>query len=389
LTRNRLTFSLLTSLLLFLFFYTASAPRPVMASGGSTDADLPLCLPGAVDSLLSDCLNAGPAARLQSFASLGLTFPQTPITGQHTPYELSLIPFTYARVVDESVPLYSSIESAVENKPNGNLAAGRLKFVSLINKSETKRGLFYQTSTLDWISADFVKKVGVPGFRGLVFDKNPTGVFGWIKLETKGRTTPDPAVEPTGKDYWREDLIRVYDTKKVGDVEWVMVGPNEWIEHRYIGRVLPNYNTPKGVTGNRWIEVNLYEQVLTVYENGQLLFATLITSGSYPFYTQPGVFPIYEKFTSNPMWGAFEADRSDYYYLEDVPYIMYYDQKRALHGSYWNQLIGLPASHGCVNLSVSDAHWLFNWANLGDPVYVWDPSGKTPTDPSFYGAGGV
>jgi len=37
---------------------------------------------------------------------------------------------------------------------------------------------------------------------------------------------------------------------------------------------------------------------------------------------------------------------------------------------------------------VADAHWMFNWANDGDYVYAWDPSGKTPTDPSFYGDGG-
>jgi hypothetical protein len=41
-----------------------------------------------------------------------------------------------------------------------------------------------------------------------------------------------------------------------------------------------------------------------------------------------------------------------------------------------------------VNLSVADAHWLYNWANDGDTVNVVDPSGKTPTDPSLYTGGG-
>jgi hypothetical protein len=35
------------------------------------------------------------------------------------------------------------------------------------------------------------------------------------------------------------------------------------------------------------------------------------------------------------MQGAFEADRSDFYYLEDVPWTMYYDQARAIHTAYW------------------------------------------------------
>jgi len=32
---------------------------------------------------------------------------------------------------------------------------------------------------------------------------------------------------------------------------------------------------------------------------------------------------------------------------------------------------------------------LFNWANNGDYVYVWDPSGSTPTDPNYYTPGGA
>jgi hypothetical protein len=32
---------------------------------------------------------------------------------------------------------------------------------------------------------------------------------------------------------------------------------------------------------------------------------------------------------------------------------------------------------------------LYDWAKEGDPVYVWDPSGKTPVDPKNYGPGGA
>jgi hypothetical protein len=39
-------------------------------------------------------------------------------------------------------------------------------------------------------------------------------------------------------------------------------------------------------------------------------------------------------------------------------------------------------------MSIADARWLWEWADNGDYVYVWDPSGETPTDPSFYTGGG-
>ncbi|HOD45102.1 MAG TPA: L,D-transpeptidase, partial [Anaerolineaceae bacterium] len=140
---------------------------------------------------------------------------------------------------------------------------------------------------------------------------------------------------------------------------------------------------------NRWIEINLYEQTLAVYEDNRLVFATLIASGIDPFFTRPGLFQVYEKLEKTNMSGAFEPDRSDYYYLENVPYTLYFDEARAIHGAYWRTLFGYPQSHGCINLSIGDAAWIYSWADVGDWVYVWDPSGETPTDPKFYTSGGA
>ena len=167
-----------------------------------------------------------------------------------------------------------------------------------------------------------------------------------------------------------------------------MIGPDEWLDYRHVSRIDPRTTAPEGITGNRWIEVNLDEQTVAVYQDKHLAFATVISSGTGAWATRPGVYQIYEKLESTTMSGATEADRSDYYYLENVPYIMYYDDARAIHGAYWQSRLGYQNSHGCVNLSVADAHWIFNWANEGDYVYVHDPSGQTPTDPSFYKGGG-
>jgi lipoprotein-anchoring transpeptidase ErfK/SrfK len=46
--------------------------------------------------------------------------------------------------------------------------------------------------------------------------------------------------------------------------------------------------------------------------------------------------------------------------------------------------MGYKQSHGCVNMAIIDARWVFDWAELGDWVYVWDPSGETPTDPDLF-----
>jgi len=207
-------------------------------------------------------------------------------------------------------------------------------------------------------------------------------------VETK--RTPGVDIEDfTGRTLYNHDLVWVYDEAEANGMDWYRVGPDEWVPANVIARVIPNTTPPEGVDSDRWIEVNLHEQTVAVYDNYELVFATLIASGLDPFWTRPGLFQIYDKLDTTPMRGSFEADRSDAYYLEDVPWTMYFDEARAFHGAYWRANLGFPQSHGCVNMSIGDSRWLFDWAEVGDWVYVWDPSGKTPIDEEFYGEGGA
>jgi hypothetical protein len=56
------------------------------------------------------------------------------------------------------------------------------------------------------------------------------------------------------------------------------------------------------------------------------------------------------------------GEGDDPYAVDRVPYTLYFDKGEALHGTYWHDGFGAPASHGCVNLALADALWLFNWA---------------------------
>jgi lipoprotein-anchoring transpeptidase ErfK/SrfK len=52
---------------------------------------------------------------------------------------------------------------------------------------------------------------------------------------------------------------------------------------------------------------------------------------------------------------------------------MYFNSGMALHGATWHDNFGYPMSHGCVNMTITDAHWLFDWSR-GVPnmlVNVW------------------
>jgi len=60
----------------------------------------------------------------------------------------------------------------------------------------------------------------------------------------------------------------------------------------------------------------------------------------------------------------------DYYFLEDVPWSMYFSSAYALHGAYWHDRFGIRHSHGCVNISLTDAKWLFEWTTP-EPKSDW------------------
>jgi hypothetical protein len=40
---------------------------------------------------------------------------------------------------------------------------------------------------------------------------------------------------------------------------------------------------------------------------------------------------------------------------------MYFDDSISLHGTYWHDNFGYRRSRGCVNLSISDARYVFEW----------------------------
>jgi hypothetical protein len=361
---------------------SAQAPEPYNGAA--------LCLPDVYLVEPSECLPEGPSAVLTSLAREGMSYPLRPLPARKPPVELTQSPVNLAKInlpAGESAQVYATLEDAVNGtNPTRDIAAGQLRYVSIIAINREYGKPYVQLKSGEWMRAS---PAAYPLFQGLQFSRMPSNAFGWMVDNARARSAPGYNNPEVGEIRTRESAVQVYQVQPADGVDWFLVGPGQWMERRYLRVVHARPTPPEGVTGDRWIEVNLYEQTLTVYEGGRLVFATMVASGGEPFYTRPGLFQIYQKKPLETMQGAFEADRSDFYYLEDVPWTMYFDQARALHGAYWRAWFGFAGTHGCVNLSIGDSAWLFNWAKEGDWVYVWDPSGMTPTDPALYTAGGA
>lgn len=349
---------------------------------GDFDSGAVVCTPDVYFEAPGDCLPLGPSVYMTEMAKLGLTYPQRSLSARKPDASLTQVPYRYFKLEEDSVPLLSGPGGS----GTGQFFLPGFVYVSYIDRVDTGHGIYYMLESGGWIPGKGSRIGEYSRFQGLEFRSTPPNSFAWpLPFYTDSipvRRAPGFYAPLTDRIlYPYIHVVQVYDTQTADGVEWNLIGPNQWVEARILATVTPNTTPPEGMTTNRWIEVDLEEQILAVYENNELVFATVIASGLEPFWTRPGLFQIYEKKETETMRNN---DPADYYYLDNVPWTMYFDKARALHGAYWRTRFGYPQSHGCVNLSVGDAHWLFNWAREGDYVLVHDPTGLTPTDPALY-----
>jgi hypothetical protein len=380
--------------LLTLFLVVSLLPTwnlTAMAQGQPSSTQEPdtgsvVCPPGVYSPAPDDCLPLGPSVYLTQTAAEGIPYPILPLPAYSPEKSLNDLPYQFFKVTDSGASLYSSLDAVAANQPSKILYPSNDLYVSYQGSSVTVGNeSYYQLLSGYWVAAEG-GRLGKfdPPFQGLLFSSQPRSSFGWVLGTAKSRTAPGLNSAETGNTWYRYNVIQIYDTQKVDGITWDLVAPAEWLDAVNIRRVVPHTTAPPGVTGNRWIEVNLAEQTVSVYDNNQLIFATMTSTGVDHFWTRPGLFQIQKKLVETTMANSIQ---DDFYYLEDVPWTMYFDEGRALHGAYWHNRFGYRFSHGCVNLSPGDAHWLFNWANEGEYVYVYDPSGQTPTDPALFGTG--
>lgn len=113
----------------------------------------------------------------------------------------------------------------------------------------------------------------------------------------------------------------------------------------------------------RWIEVDLSSQRLTAWNGKTRVRTFIVSTGKRNTPTRTGTYSVGSKYRSTRM-------RGQGYNVANVPYAMYYSGGYALHGAYWHNQFGTRVSHGCVNLRVSQARWLYSWAPVGTRIVI-------------------
>lgn len=342
-----------------------------------------LCMPGVYLNESPECSVMGPAAYLTREAEI---YAEVATQEERYPYideSYGETDLYYFRVSNQKTVQFYSYESALNNTAAVDALPEGYTFAAYTEMVQDGNQRLYHLTDGTWMRHDSVAAYAHPArFLGVTPVEQPVRKFGWVIREIPTQTKPGFYEPLTGNTLYKYTFIEVFDEVQIGSSTWYMIAPNEWVHNTQVGLVYPVETPPEGVNNGRWIEINIWEQTLSVYEDNQLIFATLITTGSKESYTRPGLFKIHERLESTNMAGF--LGKEDAYYLMDVLWTQYFDDGRGFHAEYWHDHLGYRSSHGCINLSFPDAEWLFDWARMGEWVYAWDASGQTPVDPRLF-----
>ena len=116
-----------------------------------------------------------------------------------------------------------------------------------------------------------------------------------------------------------------------------------------------------------WIDIDISEQRVYAMQGESQIREIVVSTGIDRYPTVTGQFQIYVKHLKADMRGV---DFGVPWYLPDVPYVMYFFSGYGIHGTYWHDNFGTPMSHGCINLTIPDAEWLYNFSEVGTRVNI-------------------
>jgi len=261
--------------------------------------------------------------------------------------------FSFWRVGPQAVSLFD----APGGEAIGQIPAG-FNFVQATN---TEIDGWIQRLGGEWIKRDDAEYTRASNFTGYLLPNDWQYPFAIILDKTGIYTSLRPGERGSAQSGYvtrRYDLVHIFARQEDSDGNvWYLIGPRQWLRQEFVAMFAP-VEKPEGLSG-RWVAVDLFEQTLIAYQGDKPVFATLVSSGLPDWPTNEGIFEIWARLDRDSMSGATGAP--DAYALQDVPWTMYFDGGISLHGAYWHDDFGYRRSHGCVNLSVSDARWLYEW----------------------------
>ena len=133
--------------------------------------------------------------------------------------------------------------------------------------------------------------------------------------------------------------------------------------------------------------VNRKQNIVTVYKKDAQgnytvpIKAMICSVGNEQGETPVGTFNTTDRYTwrllVGGVYGQYATRITGHILFHSVPYDA--QNKGALNPAEYNKL-GVPASHGCIRLTVADAKWIYDNCPPGTPVKIYDSDKKEPLE---------
>ncbi len=272
------------------------------------------------------------------------------------------MPFSYYFVGTDGAQAYSRLRSVDQGSADQDLERGFA--VAIVEQRQYAGQEWGLTRHGMWIAMSDLVPVRPPTFHGELIADGKLDLT-WVVSDNVRVLSKPMAQARTDRRLVRFQLIHVQEDRVVNKVTYYRIDDDGWVSGKDVARasVAPR---PDGVGEHeRWIDVDLASQTLVAYEGERPVFATLVSTGrgrqGTPTATPIGVHRIWVKLVASTMDNLENDDASEYYSIEDVPYVQYFDNAVGLHAAFWHNGFGRVRSHGCVNLAPRDAQWLFSF----------------------------
>ena len=211
----------------------------------------------------------------------------------------------------------------------------------------------------------------------LGYEYGPNGMGGWVQDELSSAKTL--------ADYQQAvDDINMYLT----NFQAFMTNSSDKTPYTQTHQTDTQLIQHYGKTGKRVVVISLKEQAMRVYDNGKLVKSFLVTTGRPTKPSLPGVWWVEGKLSPTVFKSGVPPSSPDYYPPTPINFAMqYHSQGYFLHDSWWRVNYGpgtnyphaddsgdpfsSQGSHGCVNLSKSDAGWLYSFVKVYTPIIMY------------------
>ncbi len=266
----------------------------------------------------------------------------------------NLLPNDYVFVAYEGTRAYAQPSDFFVDDYAEAMGSG---FGLVVTARDVYNGIpFVRTSRRLWVDEASIRRARGSDFEGYVI---PDGAlhFGWVKRRANLYARPNGRVV---RRAGRREIIRFTPSSRRG---WGETPDGQFVRLRDLHKAMPSEPPSDHREGEKWVDLDISEQVAIAYEGTTPVFATLVSSGRSGRNATPlGEHRVWVKLAYSDM-DNLQYNRANTYAIEAVPWVQYFEGSNGIHAAFWHDQFGRRRSHGCINFSPRDARRIFSFTH--------------------------